>query len=108
MTEAACPFCPPDPARVFYPSELVVGLWDAHPVSAGHALLVTRRHVAAWWDATAQEQLALLAALAVAREEILRRHRPDGFNVGFNAGAAAGQTVSHLHLRWGVHPTATA
>jgi diadenosine tetraphosphate (Ap4A) HIT family hydrolase len=24
--------------------------------------------------------------------------RPDGYNVGFNAGEAAGQTVMHLHL----------
>lgn len=26
------------------------------------------------------------------------RHAPDGFNVGFNLGAAAGQTVFHFHL----------
>ena len=26
------------------------------------------------------------------------RHTPDGYNVGFNAGAAAGQTVEHLHI----------
>jgi diadenosine tetraphosphate (Ap4A) HIT family hydrolase len=24
--------------------------------------------------------------------------RPDGYNVGFNAGEAAGQTVMHLHV----------
>src|SRR5689334_21345865 len=52
VTEAACPFCPPDPERVFHSGELVVALWDAHPVSPGHALFVTRRHVPAWWDAT--------------------------------------------------------
>lgn len=23
---------------------------------------------------------------------------PDGYNVGFNAGTAAGQTVNHLHI----------
>ena len=26
------------------------------------------------------------------------RHRPDGYNVGFNDGAAAGQTVRHAHI----------
>ncbi len=26
------------------------------------------------------------------------RHHPDGYNIGVNVGAAAGQTVFHLHL----------
>jgi diadenosine tetraphosphate (Ap4A) HIT family hydrolase len=25
-------------------------------------------------------------------------HQPDGFNIGVNVGAAAGQTVGHVHL----------
>jgi superfamily II DNA or RNA helicase/HKD family nuclease len=54
--------------------------------------------VATWWDATPEEQRALLATLAVARKAILSRHQPDGFNVGWNIGAVAGQTVFHLHV----------
>lgn len=96
--EPPCPFCGPDRLRVFYEGELVVGLWDAFPVSPGHALLVPRRHVRDWWDATRQEQEQLVAALKVARQEILKAYRPDGFNIGWNVGAAAGQTVFHLHL----------
>jgi superfamily II DNA or RNA helicase/diadenosine tetraphosphate (Ap4A) HIT family hydrolase len=98
MTAATCPFCPPPAERVFHTGELSFGQWDAYPVSPGHALLVPRRHVATWWDATPEEQRDLLAALVIAREEILRRYRPDGFNVGMNLGAAAGQTVFHLHV----------
>jgi diadenosine tetraphosphate (Ap4A) HIT family hydrolase len=88
----------PAPESVFHAGELILGLWDAFPVSPGHALLLPRRHVATWWDATPEEQRELVAALTVARDEIRRRHRPDGFNVGINAGAAAGQTVFHLHV----------
>ena len=29
---------------------------------------------------------------------IRARHAPNGFNVGFNLGTAAGQTVFHFHL----------
>jgi diadenosine tetraphosphate (Ap4A) HIT family hydrolase len=25
-------------------------------------------------------------------------HAPDGFNIGINDGAAAGQTIAHLHI----------
>jgi superfamily II DNA or RNA helicase/diadenosine tetraphosphate (Ap4A) HIT family hydrolase len=77
---------------------LVLGLWDAFPVSEGHALLVTKRHVPTWFEATREEQAELLSALAIAREAVLTRHRPDGFNIGVNIGEAAGQTVPHLHV----------
>jgi superfamily II DNA or RNA helicase/diadenosine tetraphosphate (Ap4A) HIT family hydrolase/HKD family nuclease len=93
-----CPFCQPDPGRVFYENERVVGLWDAFPVSPGHALLVPKRHIAGWFDASADERQALADAIAVARDAIVRRYRPDGFNIGANVGEAAGQTVFHLHV----------
>ena len=32
------------------------------------------------------------------RADLERRFAPDGFNVGLNAGAAAGQTVDHAHV----------
>ncbi len=98
MTHAECPFCRPATGRLFFESELVLGIWDAFPVSDGHALLVTRRHVAAWFDATADERQALTAAIDMARQAILAHHKPDGFNIGINVGEAAGQTVPHLHL----------
>ena len=93
-----CPFCPMNTRRVFYKDDLVVGFWDGFPVAPGHALLVTRRHVSSWFETTAEEQRAMLVAIEHAREAISRRHAPDGFNIGINDGAAAGQTVPHLHV----------
>lgn len=99
MSDQPCPFCDPQPAeRIFYEDELTQGLWDSFPVSPGHALVVPRRHVATWFDATAEEQAALTRALSVARDIVAERHRPDGYNVGINVGEAAGQTVFHLHV----------
>ncbi len=97
MTEK-CPFCPPRYDSIFHEGNLVIGVWDAFPVTPGHALIVTRRHVASWFDATSDEKNELLEAADVARKLILRRVGAEGFNIGVNIGAAAGQTVSHLHL----------
>ena len=36
--------------------------------------------------------------LNVVKEQLDAEFHPDGYNVGFNAGEAAGQTVAHLHL----------
>jgi diadenosine tetraphosphate (Ap4A) HIT family hydrolase/HKD family nuclease len=93
-----CPFCHPDPDRVFYQGRAVFALWDRFPVSPGHALLVTRRHIETWFDATRDEHAELLSALAIAREAVLAQNRPHGFNVGINIGEAAGQTIRHLHV----------
>ncbi|MCC6995796.1 MAG: HIT family protein [Deltaproteobacteria bacterium] len=95
---ASCPFCDPAAERIFHEDALVRGLWDGFPVAPGHALLVPRRHVADWFDATEAERGALLSALDVARAAITTRHKVDGFNIGVNVGAAAGQTVPHLHV----------
>jgi superfamily II DNA or RNA helicase/diadenosine tetraphosphate (Ap4A) HIT family hydrolase len=76
----------------------VLGLWDAFPVAQGHALLVTRRHIASWFDSTSDEQRELLEALTVAKREIEASRAPDGYNIGINIGPAAGQTVVHLHI----------
>ena len=97
MTEQ-CPFCHPNPDQVFLENDLVIGLWDKYPISPGHALLVPRRHVTGWFDASEAEHLALAAALGIARDQILEHHRPDGFNIGVNSGEAAGQTIFHLHV----------
>jgi superfamily II DNA or RNA helicase/HKD family nuclease/diadenosine tetraphosphate (Ap4A) HIT family hydrolase len=98
MNEYSCPFCTPAQDRVFYRSPLVVGLWDAYPVSPGHALVVPVRHFADWFDASMDEQLALLSALDAAKAAVETDNRPDGYNVGINIGRAAGQTVFHLHV----------
>jgi len=98
MSDGDCPFCDPDPDQVFFENELVLGLWDRYPVSPGHALLVPRRHVAGWFEASPAEQLSVVAALPVVREKIERVHQPNGWNIGVNSGEAAGQTIFHLHV----------
>ena len=98
MSTGSCPFCSPDPSRVFYEGKLVVALWDSFPVAPGHVLLIPKRHVPTWFDVTSEERLELIAAIDIARDHILSHYKPDGFNLGVNIGEAAGQTIFHLHL----------
>ena len=104
MNETPCPFCTIDVQRIFYSGELVVGIWDMYPVSPGHALLLPKRHISSWFEATAEERAELSETTTIAREAILKRTAsehlptPDGFNIGVNVGQSAGQTVFHLHV----------
>lgn len=98
MSQAACPFCSPPADRVFHQGELVFGIWDGFPVSKGHALLIPRRHVPTWFDATPAERAELMEAISIVRDKICEKYQPDGFNIGVNVGEAAGQTVFHMHV----------
>src|SRR5665213_52287 len=93
-----CPFCDPPEGRVFVEEPLAIALWDGYPVSPGHALIIPRRHMPSLFDATESERSALLTLVDSAKVVIDQRHRPDGYNIGVNVGAAAGQTVFHLYI----------
>src|ERR1035437_4517718 len=71
---------------------------DGFPVSVGHTLIVPFRQIATWWEAEPSEQADLLAVVSDVKAILDERHQPDGYNVGFNAGQAAGQTIDHLHI----------
>ncbi|WP_420367191.1 HIT family protein [Curtobacterium sp. L1-20] len=77
---------------------LVFAICDAHPVSPGHALVIPKRVVASWFDATADEVAAMTELVAVVKHQLDESHSPAGYNVGFNDGEAAGQTVFHAHV----------
>ena len=93
-----CPFCVPNPANVIDETATSRILWDSYPVSPGHALIVPKTHILDWFAAPAPLQAELATLIAAAKSAIQKHHQPDGYNIGFNAGAAAGQTVFHLHI----------
>lgn len=95
---SACLFCQPERSRIAFENDQLIGLWDAFPVSPGHLLVIPRRHIPTWFDATPEEQVGLLKGIEMARHVITDRHAPAGFNIGINVGETAGQTVFHLHI----------
>lgn len=93
-----CPFCNLDKSRVILANDHAIAFHDGFPVTPGHTLIVPKRHIASFFEATRDEQTALLDLLAEMRQLLLAELSPDGFNIGINDGAAAGQTVMHLHI----------
>jgi diadenosine tetraphosphate (Ap4A) HIT family hydrolase len=91
-----CPFC--QPREELLAGALAFATPDGMPVSPGHTLVITRRHVADYFDATPEEQVALWGIVRQCKLLLDERHHPDGYNVGVNCGDAAGQSVPHLHI----------
>jgi diadenosine tetraphosphate (Ap4A) HIT family hydrolase len=93
-----CPFCTIPAARLIDSNDLAFAIEDAFPVSPGHALIVSRRHVESFFDLKADEVAAIVALLHRAKARLDERDRPGGYNVGINVGPDAGQTVMHVHV----------
>lgn len=98
MSPKPCPFCSLPRERVVEENAHAFWIYDGFPVSPGHSLIIPKRHVGSFFEVSQEEQLAMLALLDKAKAAVEKVYAPDGFNVGINDGAAAGQTVPHLHL----------
>jgi diadenosine tetraphosphate (Ap4A) HIT family hydrolase len=93
-----CPFCILPDGRVVEENEFALLIRDGYPVSPGHSLVIPKRQVGSFFEVTAPERAALLALLDKAKGLVEQDHTPAGYNIGINDGAAAGQTVPHLHI----------
>lgn len=91
-----CIFC--NQEELILENELAWARYDKYPVSPGHLLIITKRHVADFFDTTTDERRALNNLLEEAKKMLDRANGPDGYNIGVNCGEAAGQTIMHLHI----------
>ena len=67
---------------------------DGFPISPGHILVIPKRHIESFSEATSEEMLDCLKLINLVKCRV----KADGFNVGYNDGVAAGQTVMHAHM----------
>jgi len=94
--ENNCIFC--NQEELILENELTWARYDKYPVSPGHLLIITKRHVADFFDTTIEERRALNSLLEECKKMLDREYSPDGYNIGVNCGTAAGQTIMHLHI----------
>jgi ATP adenylyltransferase len=67
------------------------------PYNPGHLLAIPFREVIDIEELTAAESADLFAALTFGKKILKAALKPDGFNMGFNLGAASGGSIPHLH-----------
>jgi Diadenosine tetraphosphate (Ap4A) hydrolase and other HIT family hydrolases len=74
------------------------------PYNPGHLLAIPFREVTEIEQLTPVESAALMEEIIFAKRLLAAALHPDGFNVGFNLGSAAGGSIPHLHAhivpRW--------
>lgn len=91
-----CPFC--NNKDAVSRNEHAYLIYDKHPVTRGHLLVVTIRHVADFFSTTWNERHAMLKLVDEAKMLLDEAYAPTGYNIGVNVGEAAGQTIMHAHM----------
>lgn len=97
MEPVKCPFCNPSAEEIVAKNDLCYARWDKFPVSPGHLLVLPFRHTTDFFSMTPEERGAVISLVDVCKRVIEKKFSPDGYNIGFNVGEAAGQTVMHCH-----------
>jgi len=77
---------------------------NKYPYNPGHLLAVPYRGAGTLAELTPAERADLMETITLGQEVLRAAIRPDGFNLGFNFGSAAGSSIPHLHAhivpRW--------
>lgn len=97
-TKENCPFCLERDTRMIMENKLAYAMFDIFPVSKGHCLVITKRHIPDFFEATPEEIGALFSLAKEAKTVIEEKYKPSGFNIGVNINETAGQTVPHVHV----------
>ena len=92
------------PNHTVYEDENTLAFLDIAPKSPGHTVLIPKAHAERMFDLSVEAAQALLPALKETVAKLEAALKPDGYNIGWNDGKAAGQVVPHLHIhilpRW--------
>jgi ATP adenylyltransferase len=107
-----CVFCseaagelPEEESLVLRRGEAAFALLNKYPYASGHLVGAPVRHVGSFGELTDTEALELHRLAVEGMDALGRVYGPDGFNVGWNLGRAAGAGIAHhvhLHVvpRW--------
>lgn len=108
MATTSCPFCAiimgEGWAREIYRDDHTVAFFPLRPAALGHTLVVPRRHIPDIWELPEADSACLSRAVLRVAAALRAAVTPGGLNIIQSSGAAATQTVPHLHIhlvpRW--------
>lgn len=98
MTKKGCIFCDIEDKHILE-NQLAYVKFDGYPVTRLHMLIIPKVHYDNYFDMPLDVQLAcnqLVNKTKVYQQE--KDKTITGFNVGFNCGVSAGQSIMHTHI----------
>lgn len=93
-----CPFCQIQKEKYIAESEYCFAVYDIHPITKGHCLIIPKKHTENFFDLSLTYQYDALSLLNKVKEIIELQFHPAGYNIGINVSKSAGQSIMHAHI----------
>jgi len=93
-----CPFCYNE-RETLQENNLAIAFLDKYPVTDKHVLIIPKRHCKDYFELTQAEVNAINNLTQKVRDYLLSKDVSiTGYNIGWNSGEDAGQTIYHCHM----------
>ena len=78
-----CIFCNPNNNMICadYTNTGFYVMYDNHPVSKGHVLIISKRHVSNYFELTHEEKKNLIIAIDMVKSMLDELYSPNGYNI---------------------------
>lgn len=86
------------PCFKVFEDDFALAYLDINPFSEGHTLVIPKAHTTGILDTPEETLAALIARVKKVAAHLKSALGCDGFHILQNNGAAAGQTVGHIHF----------
>lgn len=85
-------------SRVIFEDNLVMVFPTNIPITPGHLLICTKRHISKIDDLSNEELKAIKNLIVRLKNTLTKIFSSEGFNIALNEGQNAGQSIDHLHI----------
>jgi ATP adenylyltransferase len=89
---------PEVPDLTVYRNQFIAVSLNLYPYNPGHLLIFPLRHVTDIRALEKGERASLEQTVDTALDVLDSMYTPQGYNIGYNMGRAAGASIEHLHL----------
>lgn len=94
-----CKFQKTEQRNIEMENNAAYAVFDGHPVTDKHILVIPKRHAEDFFELTSEEILACNELILILKDKILASDPSvSGFNIGINCGETAGQSIFHCHI----------
>lgn len=102
MRDENCIFCKilagEIPAQTVYEDDSFQAILDVNPAARGHVIILPKNHAANLFELSEEDAAGIMIVAKKIAAAVKKTYKCDGINVLQNNGAAAGQSVFHLHV----------